>query len=72
VARDRVAAHRSAAERHRAAAKRHEEAAHLYESQGNAELAALERRNVEIEVAAAKLEEDRTEYEKARARGAAS
>ena len=56
---ERVDRHNQAAKAHDDAARRHEEAARRWDQLGRAEHAELERRNVEIELAAARLERDR-------------
>ena len=54
--------HDDAALRHEEAALRHEEAALHWDEYGDPEHAELERRNVEIEHAAAQLERDRADF----------
>jgi hypothetical protein len=56
---DEATRHEEAARRHDAAAQRHEAAALFWTERGDAERADLERRNAEIERAAATLEVDR-------------
>lgn len=59
-------AHLRAAARHDEARERHERAAVYWDERGAPERADFERRNIQIELAAADLERDRADFERRR------